>query len=444
MIDFSLDADFAKKLEWVRQFSREKLEPLDALYPEAHAPWNPRDKAAMKIVRPLQAEVKAQGLWGAHLPPHLGGPGWSCVELMHLMEILGETSWGSTIFGSQAPDSGNSEILAKYGTPEQKKRFLEPLLANEIVSCFSMTEPEGGSDPTQFTCKAELDGDHWVINGEKWFSSNAPYAEFNIVVCVTDPDAPTYNKMSTIIVPYDTPGINILSNPGLPGEAFPLGAHSHIRYENVRVPKDAILGPRGGGFMVAQSRLGGGRIHHAMRTVGACRKAIKMMAERAHARTTKGTPLARKQLVQQDIGQAWVQLEQFRLLVLRTAWMFDQHMDKEALAWIAACKVATAQVYHDIIFKAAHMLGSLGVSNQTPLAHKWGSSVLSMGMADGPTEVHQMFAGRSVLNQYQAYEGRFPEEYLPHLRARAVAMWGEREDVSPDMAALYARMATIR
>lgn len=428
MIDFTLNPEFAAKLEWVKTFVAEKVRPLDALYPEHGAPWNPRDLKAMRIVRPLQQEVREQGLWGAHLPPELGGPGWSAVELLHLNEILGGTVWGPTVFGCQAPDSGNSEILARFGTEEQKRRYLRPLLENEIVSCFSMTEVEGGSDPTQFRCRAELDCDTWVINGEKWFSSNARFAEFLLVVVVTDPEAELYKRMSILIVPHDTPGLTILSNPGLPGEPFPEGTHAHVRYDNVRVPRDALLGPRGGGFMVAQSRLGGGRIHHAMRTVGMCRRAIEMMAARANSRVTKGETLARKQLVQVDIGQCWIELEQFRLLVMRTAWMFDNHMEKEALPWIAACKVACAQVSHNIVFKAMHLLGSLGVSNQTPLAGMW-SSVLAMGMADGPTEIHQMFAGRAVLKEIHGSPGRFPEDFIPHQRAKAVAMWGERDDV---------------
>jgi acyl-CoA dehydrogenase len=431
MIDFTLNPEFAEKLEWVKTFCEEKVRPLDALFPEHGAPWNPRDARAMKVVRPLQHQVRDRGLWGAHLPPHLGGPGWSAVELLHLNEILGGTDWGPTVFGCQAPDSGNSEILAKFGTDEQKERYLKPLLENEIVSCFSMTEVEGGSDPTQFTCKAELIGDEWVINGEKWFSSNACFAEFLLVVCVTDPDAPTYNKMSILIVPHDTPGITILSNPGLPGEPFPDGTHAHIRYDDVRLPKDSLLGPRGGGFMVAQSRLGGGRIHHAMRTVGMCRRALEMMATRAQSRVTKGETLSRKQLVQVDIGQCWIELEQLRLLVMKTAWMFDNHQEKEALPWIAACKVACAQVAHNIVFKAMHMLGSLGVSNQTPLARMW-STVLALGMADGPTEIHQMFAGRALLKDHAPYEGRFPPDYSPHQREKAVAMWGERDDVDAD------------
>jgi len=426
MIDFRLEPEFEQKLEWVRNFVREKIEPLDALYPEHGAPWNPRDVEAMRIVRPLQQEVKDKGLWAAHLPPNLGGPGWSAVQLCHLNEILGGTDWGPTVFGCQAPDSGNSEILARFGTAEQKERYLKPLLNNEIVSCFSMTEVEGGSDPTQFTCRAELDGDEWVINGEKWFSSNARFAEFLLVVAITDPDAELYNRMSILIVPHDAPGLTILSNPGMPGEPYPDGTHGHLRYENVRVPKDALLGPRGGGFKVAQSRLGGGRIHHAMRVIGMCRRAIDMMGARSQSRVTKGEVLAKKQLVQVDIGQCWIELEQFKLLVLKTAWMFDNHMEEEALPWIAACKVTCAQIAHRIVFKAMHLLGSLGVSNQTPLARMW-SSALAMGMADGPTEIHQMFAGRAVLKRYKPTEDRFPTEYTPYLRERAEQMWGPRK-----------------
>ncbi|EQA96603.1 acyl-CoA dehydrogenase family protein [Sphingobium baderi] len=427
MIDFRLDPAFEEKLEWVRTFVREKIDPLDALIDEHVAPWNPRDKKAMAVVRPLQAEVRAQGLWGLHLPPELGGPGFGQVELCHLNEILGRTNWGPTIFGCQAPDSGNSEILARFGTEEHKKRFLEPLLANEIVSCFSMTEVEGGSDPTQFRCSAVLEGDEWVINGEKWFSSNAAQAEFFIAMVVTEPDAPRYERLSAIIVPHDTPGISFVSQPGMAGEPYPIGSHSHVRYDNVRVPRENLLGERGGGFKVAQARLGGGRIHHAMRVIGMCRKAIDMMGERAHSRITQGETLARKQLVQVDIGQCWIEVEQFKLLVMRTAWMFDNHMEKEALPWIAACKVACAQISHNVIFKAMHMLGSLGVSNQTPLARMW-SSLLAMGMADGPTEIHQMFAGRAVLKNYQAAPGRFPTDYIPDLRARAEQIFGVKAE----------------
>ncbi|MDE1145153.1 MAG: acyl-CoA dehydrogenase family protein [Azospirillaceae bacterium] len=425
MIDFSIDPVFQEKLTWVRGFVRDQVELVDALFPDPDAPFNPHDEQAMAVVRPLQQEVRRQGLWGLHLPPELGGPGFGQVELCHLNEILGATIWGPTIFGCQAPDSGNSEILARFGTPEQKDRWLKPLLENEIVSCFSMTEVEGGSDPTQFTLKAELVGDEWVINGEKWFSSNARFAGFLIVMAVTDPDAASrHERMSAIIVPAGTPGLTFVSEPGIAGEPLEMGSHAHLRYENVRVPASSLLGPRGQGFMVAQSRLGGGRIHHAMRAIGMCRKALEMMCERAHSRTTQGETLSHKQLVQMDIGQCWIDLEQFKLLVLRTAWMFDTHQEEEARSWIAACKVACAQVTHKIIFKAMHLLGSLGISNQTPLSRMWGT-VLILGMADGPTEIHQIYAGRHVLRANKATApGRFPSNYLPHRIAEAEAHFG--------------------
>ena len=225
-----------------------------------------------------------------------------------------------------APDSGNGEILAHYGTADQKKRFLQPLLDNEIVSAFSMTEPQGGADPKVFTTKAELKGDQLVINGQKWFSSNAHLSSFLIVMAVTDPDASPYKRMSMFIVPTETPGVNILRNLGV-GTHEGEGSHAFIRYEDVNVPKDHMLGPRGGAFVVAQTRLGGGRIHHAMRTIGQVRRAFDMMCERVLSRTTQGSLLADKQMVQEKIADSWMEIEQFRLLVLRTAWKIDRYKD---------------------------------------------------------------------------------------------------------------------
>ena len=221
------------------------------------------------LIPPLQQIVKERGLWATHLGAHLGGPGYGQMKLALLNEILGRSECAPIVFGSQAPDSGNSEILAHYGTPELKERYLEPLLDNRIVSCFSMTEPQGGADPKVFTTEAVQDGNHWVINGEKWYSSFASMASFIIVMAMTDPDAPPYQRYSMFVVPGDTPGINVLRDVGLgyqpPGGG---GREGYVRYENVRVPDDHMLGPRGGAFVVAQTRLGGGRIHHAMRTVG--------------------------------------------------------------------------------------------------------------------------------------------------------------------------------
>ena len=283
--DFETDPEFQKELDWVDNFVRQEVEPLDHILGSPYDVHNPRNQ---KLVRPLQAEVKKHKLWACHLGPELGGPGYGQLKLGLMNEILGRARFAPVVFGTQAPDTGNSEILAHYGTPEQKKKYLEPLLNNEIVSCFSMTEPQAGADPKMFKCKAELKGDFWVINGEKWFSSNARFSSFLIAMVVTDPDAPPYQKMSMFLVPTDTPGVNILRNVGLGTEHGDEGEHAYIRYEDVRVPRENLLGQRGQGFEVAQTRLGGGRIHHAMRTMGQVKKAFDMMCERVLSRETQG------------------------------------------------------------------------------------------------------------------------------------------------------------
>lgn len=429
MIDFSPDPAFEARLQWVRDFVREKIEPLDLAFDSFADQHDITNSGARAALKPLQDAVRREGLWAMNLPKHLGGPGYGNVELCFLNEILGRTWWGPVVFGCHAPDSGNAEILARFGTAAQKERFLAPLLNNEIFSTFAMTEVEGGGDPTQFQTKAELAGDEWVINGEKWFASNARFAEFMIVICKTDSDAESrHARFSTIIVPRGTPGVEIVSEPGMCGEPADRGKHAHLRFTDVRVPAENLLGPRGGGFRVAQSRLGGGRIHHAMRTIGMCQRALDMMCERALSRVTQGELLSKKQLVQADIAECWIELEQFKLLVLKTAWMLDQGQDEEARAWIAACKVKTADICHKIVFKAMHLLGSLGVSNQTPLAKMW-TAVPVMGMADGPTEVHLLYVARALLKRHTGVSGRFPTEYLPPKRAAALKLYPEGRKV---------------
>ena len=263
--DFETDPDYQLELDWVEQFVDEEIAPVDLVIEHA---WDVRDPVRNALIKPLQEKVRERRLWGAHLGPELGGLGYGQLKLALLNEKLGRTHSGPVVFGCQAPDSGNAEILAHYGTDELKKRYLEPLLDGDIVSSFSMTEPHGGSDPTGFTTTAVLDGDEWVINGEKWFSSHASFASFLIVMAVTEPDAEPHKSMSMFVVPTDTPGINIVRNVGVWGHEEEEGTHAYIRYEDVRVPADHLLGERGQGFAVAQTRLGGGRIHHAMRTVG--------------------------------------------------------------------------------------------------------------------------------------------------------------------------------
>jgi acyl-CoA dehydrogenase len=411
--DFETDAAYQEELDWVTQFVHKEVEPLDYLIVNG---YDVNDPLRNEVIRPLQDQVKKRGLWACHLGPELGGRGYGQLKLALLNEILGRAACGPVVFGTQAPDSGNAEILARFGTPEQKERWLQPLLDNEIVSCFSMTEPQGGADPKVFTTTAVPDGDEWVINGEKWFSSNARFSSFLIVMAVSDPRNSPYRQMSMFIVPTDAPGVEIVRNVGLGYEHPGHGAHAYIRYTDVRVPAGSLLGERGGGFLVAQTRLGGGRIHHAMRTVGQMQKALDMMCERVLSRTTQGEPLAQKQLVQAMVAESWIELEQFRLLLLRTAWRIDRYQDyKRVRKDISAVKAAMPKVFHDIAARALQVHGSLGLSWEMPFS-KMVLESFHMGLADGPTEVHKVTLARQVLADYQATDGLFPTEHIPAQR----------------------------
>ena len=418
--DFETDAEYQEKLDWAAEFVREEVEPLS--YVIKH-PLDMKDPTRNKLVKPLQEKVKEKGLWACHLGPELGGPGYGQVKLGLLNEILGGAGMAPIIFGCQAPDTGNAEILAHYGTEEHKERYLQPLLNNDICSCFSMTEPQGGADPKVFKTTAVLEGDEWVINGHKWFSSNARYSEFLIVMCVTEPDAAPYNKMSMIIVPTDTPGVNILRNVGIGEEEE--GNHAYIHYDNVRVPADNILGGRGEAFAVAQTRLGGGRIHHAMRTIGQVQKSFDMMCERVLSRETQGELLAKKQMVQEKIADSWMDIQQFRLLVLQTAWKIDKYKDYMMVRKdIAAVKATMPRVFHDVAANALQIHGSLGVSSEMPFSRQVIES-FHMGLADGPTEVHKVTVARQVLRDYKPVDDLFPSRHLPKLRAAAREQYAE-------------------
>jgi acyl-CoA dehydrogenase len=421
--DFETDAEYQEKLDWVDQFVRETIEPLDFVLDD---PYDKSDAKAVGIVRPLQEEVKARGLWACHLGPELGGQGYGQVKLALLNEILGRSRWAPSVFGCQAPDSGNAEILAHFGTPEQKDRYLKPLLDGQIVSCYSMTEPQGGSDPTLFRVRADRDGDSWVINGEKWFSSNARFASFFIVMAVTEPDAEPHRRMSMFIVPADTPGINIIRNVGVASEPPEQGSrgnvrysHGYVRYENVRVPNDHLLGEPGAAFVIAQTRLGGGRIHHAMRTVALARRAFDMLCERAVSRQTRGGPLGSFQMTQEKIADSWIDIECFRLLVLRTAWLIDRHNDyRRVRKDIAAVKVMLPKVLHDVAQRALRLHGSLGVSNEMPFVSMLVTAE-ALGIVDGPSEVHKITLARQVLRNYEPNDSLFPSGHLPTMRADA-------------------------
>jgi acyl-CoA dehydrogenase len=424
--DFSTDPEFQVELDWMEEFVREECEPLDLLFPSNGAPYDVNNKAARAVLKPLQEQVKARKLWACHLGPELGGQGYGQLKLGLMNEILGRSYWAPTVFGTAAPDTGNAEILAMFGTEDQKARYLQPLLDGDIVTSFSMTEPQAGADPKEFACRAFQDGDEWVIEGEKWFSSNARYAAFLIVMAVTNPEARPHERMSMFIVPTETPGIEILRNVSTINERDELdeGTHGYIRYNSVRVPADHMLGGPGEGFKVAQARLGGGRVHHAMRTVGKCRRAFDMMAERAISRRTQGGLLADKQAVQAFIADSWIELQQFRLLVLHTAWKIDNAPHGAARTDIAMCKVAMTKVLHDIIQRALHVHGALGTTHETPLG-EWWAAVPHLALADGPTEVHKTTIAKQVLKNYTPAPGLFPTEHIPPRRAAVRARYAD-------------------
>jgi len=424
--DFSTEPEFQAKLDWVDAFVREEVEPLDLLWGERT--FHPLDDSLRAIVDPLKQQVRDQKLWACHLGPELGGEGYGQVKLSLMNEILGRSRWAPIIFGCQAPDTGNAEIIAHYGTEEQKERYLRPLLEGEIFSSYSMTEPQGGSDPTRFTTRARRDGDEWVIDGWKFFSSNARTSSFLIVMAVTDPDVSAYQGMSMFLVPTDTPGVEIVRNIGLMGEHFGdghEGMHALIHYNGVRVAAEGLLGGEGQAFAIAQTRLGGGRIHHAMRTVGVCQKSLDMMCERALSRETQGSLLADKQTVQNYIADSYAQLTQFRLFVLYVAWEIDQYRDYRKVRHdIAAVKVLTAQVLHDIVQRAIQVHGALGVSNELPLGGYW-AMVPIMGLVDGPSEVHRVTVARQILKRYKGAPDDWPSEHLPRKLAAARQKFAE-------------------
>ena len=412
-IDFSVEPEFQARLDWMDRFVTAEVEPLDLYFRDTVSPFDRTDATANALVRPLQRQVQDQDLWACHLGPELGGPGYGQVKLALMNEILGRSLWGQIVFGCQAPDSGNGEILAHYGTEEQRERYLRPLLAGEISSTYSMTEPQGGSDPNYFTCRAVRDGDEWVITGEKWFASNFRYSTFLIVMVVTDPDVPVYRGSSMMLVPSDAEGLEVVTDVGLGSEPLGEGDHPHLRFNDVRVPAENLLGEEGSGFKIAQTRLGGGRVHHAMRSVGTAQRALDMMCERVLSRETKGSLIAEKQAIQHWIADSWVQIQQFRLQVLHCAWLIDEVGDYAKIRQhIAGVKVATPKVLIDVVYRAMHAHGSLGVSNLMPLAQMWMSGPI-MGIADGPSEVHKDTIAKQVLKGYAPHEGLYPSMHLP-------------------------------
>jgi alkylation response protein AidB-like acyl-CoA dehydrogenase len=417
--EFETEPEFQAKLDWIKQFCEEKVEPLHYVFPHAVRVPDPAVKA---YVRSLQQEVKDQGLWALFLDKELGGPGYGQLKLALVNEVIGRYPAAPQLFGAAAPDTGNMEMLAAYGTEEQKQRWLVPLLNQEMFSAYSMTEPQGGSDPNLFKTHAVRDGDEWVINGEKWFTSAGRVADLLFVMCT--------NGM--FVVPRTTPGVEIQPEPR---------NHNHIIYRDVRVPLDHLLGPEDGAKVLAQRRLGGGRIHHAMRTIAQCQLALDMMCERALSRESHGKVIAEHQMVQEKIAESYVKLKMLRLLVLETAWKIDRTSTQEARTEIAAVKFTMARVLREISFNALHIHGSLGTTDLTPLQDMYASAP-TMGLADGPDEVHIATVARRVLKGYRPHEGNFPREYRPYKEAQAREKMQPILDANPDLARAAERYRT--
>jgi acyl-CoA dehydrogenase len=415
--DFSTDPEFQAQLDWMRDFVRDEVWPLETVVDELG------QDGFLRAIAPLQERVRERGLWAAHLPPDLGGQGFGQVKLGLMHEILGSSPYAPVVFGNAAPDSGNSEVLAIAGTEDQKQQWLYPLLAGDLRSAFSMTEPEtAGSDPTLLRTRAVEDGDAWVINGHKWFSTNASVADFLIVMAVTDPEAHKYQRASMFLVPVDTPGVRIVRDVGTmehPDERFGVyGGHAEIEYENVRVPRDALLGARGAGFLIAQQRLGPGRIHHCMRWLGVSRRAFDMLCERALSRYVHGSLLADKQTVQNWIADSAAEMHAARLMTLHAAWKMDVEGAAAARLQIALIKFYGANVLHDVVDRALQAHGSLGYSTDLPLEQMY-RFARAARLYDGPDEVHRQSVARQILRGYTAPEDGVPSQHVPTRRAAA-------------------------
>jgi alkylation response protein AidB-like acyl-CoA dehydrogenase len=351
-----------------------------------------------EILKPLQEKVKDLGLWAGHMPGEVGGMGMGFVSLGLLSEIIGRSPIAPYIFGSMAPDAGNSEILWHAATLEQKEKYLMPLVNGEIRSCFAMTEPEvSGSDPTMLQSRAELDGDEWVINAHKWFTTGAIGASFSIVMAMTDPDAAPHERFSMFIVDADNPGFEIVREVPVMGDHF-AGGHCEVRYTNCRVPKENLLGKRGEGFKLAQLRLGPGRITHAMRWIGVAKRSFDLMIEYSTKRTTRGKTLSEFQTIQNFIADSAAEIEAARLLTLHAAWKMDQ--GDQARKEISIIKFFGAKVLHDVIDRAIQVHGALGITGDTPLEGFY-REARSARIYDGADEVHRMVVAKQVLKAFK-------------------------------------------
>ena len=405
-MDIGISERVAPILEQVRSFITDNILPLEDEYEGLTGSsgnrweWTPRQD---EIRESLKAKAKAAGLWNFFLTEGERGSGLNTVDYAYLAEEMGKCRLSSEIFNCSAPDTGNMEVLEKYGSEAQKKQWLEPLLNGDIRSAFAMTEPGvASSDATNISTQAKLDGGEWVINGEKHYISGAgdPNCKVMIAMVKTSPDAPKHLQQSQILVPMDTPGVEVIR----PMNVFAMDdaphGHMHIEFKQVRVPEDNIILGEGRGFEISQGRLGPGRIHHCMRGIGAAERALELLCQRALNRTAFGRPLAKLGGNVDIIANARTDIEMARLLTLKTAWMMDHLDPKEARVWISMIKTAVPNIAIRIIDEAIQVFGALGLSQDTPLARMY-TSQRALRLADGPDAVHRMVVGRQELRKYE-------------------------------------------
>ena len=404
MMNLGLSDELVVIREKIRTFVEEKVEPVEQDYHDEVSVgdrWSHTSRQD-EILESLKAEARKLGLWNFFLPKSQGGAGISNLEYAHLAEIMGRSRLASEAMNCSAPDTGNMEVLERYGSDEQKQQWLLPLLAGEIRSAFAMTEPSvASSDATNIATSAVLDGDEWVINGEKFYISGAGDARCKIMITmvVTDPDAPKHNRQSQILVPMDAEGVEVVRPMHVFGKDDAPHGHMHIKFHNVRVPESNIILGRGRGFEISQGRLGPGRIHHCMRSIGAAEKALELMCERAVSREAFGKPLAELGGNYDVIADSRIEIEMCRLLTFKAAYLMDTIGNKAARDAISQIKVAVPNMALRVIDRAIQMHGAAGISQDFPLASLW-TGQRTLRLADGPDEVHRRVIARKELANY--------------------------------------------